>query len=84
VLINSFGNTTLSSIDFVNNAVAIQSTGSNQLTMYGLRISGSTGYAIDSTNDGTLSLTSSILNSNGTNGSGTMRIQAIPSVPSRR
>ncbi len=76
ILVNSFGSTTLSWVDFVNNGVGIQSTGSAQLNLSDLRISGSTGYAIDSLNDSTVSLTASILTTNGATNGGTVRIQA--------
>ncbi len=76
VLINSFGTTSLNWVDLVNNAVGVQSTSSTQLTMSNLRISGSTGYAVDSLNDNTFSLGNSILQGNGASGGGTVRIAA--------
>jgi len=76
ILINSFGNTSVNWLDLVNNGVGIQSTGSTQLALYALRINGSTGYALDSLNDVTLSLENSILSGNGAVGGGTIRVQA--------
>ncbi|WP_010586935.1 inverse autotransporter beta domain-containing protein [Schlesneria paludicola] len=76
VLINSFTNTSLNWIDFVNNATGIQSTGSTQLALTDLRINGSAGYAIDSLNDSNMNLFSSILAGNGSVGGGTVRMQA--------
>lgn len=77
MIINSYGLTYLKSMNFTNNAVGIQSTGSTSLAMSNLNITGSTGYAIDSLNDQAFSLTRSVLSSNGTGGgAGTIRIQA--------
>ena len=76
VIVNSYGNTSLSWIDFINNQTAIQSTNTNALMMSGLRISGSSGYAIDSMNDLTFSLGSSTLSGNGALVGGTIREQA--------
>ena len=56
VRINSFGNTSLNWMEFANNAAAIQSTGSSQLVLANLKITGSTGYAIDSLNDSNVTL----------------------------
>lgn len=74
-LINSFGTVNLSGMNFLNNAVAIQSSGSSGLTLSALKITGSTGYAIDSLNDSTFSLTTSNLTGNGAAGGGTIRVQ---------
>ena len=76
VSINSFGKTNLSWVDFVNNATSFQSLGSNQVSLSNLRISGSTGYAIDSLNDLSVSLNASTLKDNGAVGGGSIRIQA--------
>ncbi len=76
LVINSFGQTNISSVDFTNNAVGVQSTKSGQLVLNEVRITGSTGYAVDSMDDATLIVTSSQLTGNGTIGGGTIRVQA--------
>ena len=76
LIINSFGQTNIASVDFKNNAVGIQSTKSSQTVINGVRITGSTGYAIDSLDDGTLIVASSQLTGNGAIGGGTIRVQA--------
>jgi hypothetical protein len=76
VLINSFGDTGLNWVDFVNNASGIQSTGSHILGLAGLRINGSTGYAVDSMNDIGFSLSNSFVQNNGSVGGGSIRVQA--------
>lgn len=76
VVINSFSNVSLNWMDFVNNAVGIQSAGSTQLAMTDLRINGSSGYAVESLNDLNVNLFSSILTGNGSGGGGTVRMQA--------
>lgn len=75
LLIDTFGNISLSMMNFTNNGTAIQSTKSSQLTLAGLQIQGSTGYAIDSHSDSVLILNNSTLASNGALGGGTIRIQ---------
>ncbi len=76
VLINGYGNTNLSYIDFTNNAVGIQSANTTTLSLSHMRMTGTTGYAIDSLNDGTVSLSNSILTGNGAIGGGTIRLLA--------
>lgn len=76
VLINNFGSTTLSWMNFTNNATGIQSNKSSSLTMAGLQIGQSTGYAIDSLDDSVLILNSSVLAGNGAIGGGSIRVQA--------
>ena len=76
VLINGYGNTNFSYVDFTNNAVGIQSANTTSLSLSHMRMTGTTGYAIDSLNDGTVSLSNSILTGNGAIGGGTIRIQA--------
>ena len=76
LIINSFGQTNVSWVDFTNNAVGVQSTRSSQLVLNDVRISGSTGYAIDSMDDTTLIVANSQLTGNGTTGGGTIRVQA--------
>ncbi len=76
LIINSFGQTNISSVDFKNNAVGVQSTKSAQLVLNDVRITGSTGYAIDSLDDATLIVTSSQMTGNGAIGGGTIRVQA--------
>jgi Inverse autotransporter, beta-domain len=76
MLINSFGNTSLSWVNFNNNAVGIKSTGSNQLAVSGLQMTQSTGYAIDSLDDVTVAVNGSTFSGNGAVGGGTIRIQS--------
>ena len=76
LIVNSFGTTTLSWVDFTNNAVGVQSTKSTQLGMNSVRITGSTGYAIDSMDDTTLVLANSLVSGNGALGGGSIRVQA--------
>ena len=76
VIINQFGTTNLSWVDFTNNAVGVQSDKSSQLVMNDVRITGSTGFAIDSTDDNTLVLQSSLVTGNGAIGAGSIRVQA--------
>lgn len=76
VLINNFGTSNLSWMNFTNNATAIQSNKSASLTLAGLQIGSSTGYAIDSMDDSVLILQSSLLSGNGSIGGGTIRVQA--------
>ena len=76
VMIDNFGSTTLNWLNLTSNATGIQSNKSSSLVMGGLQINGSTGYAIDSLDDSVLSLSSSVLASNGSIGGGTIRVQA--------
>ena len=75
VLINGYGNTNFSYVDFTNNAVGIQSANTTSLSLSHMRMTGTAGYAIDSLNDGTVSLGNSILTGNGAVGGGTIRLQ---------
>ena len=74
VLINGYGNTNFSYVDFTNNAVGIQSANTTSLSLSHMRMTGTTGYAIDSLNDGTVSLGNSILTGNGAVGGGTISL----------
>jgi hypothetical protein len=75
--INSAGTTNINDVIFSGNSTAIQSTQSNLLSLSGLQILNSTGYAIMSTDDVNLSLTGSTLSGNGTSGNGgTILVQA--------
>lgn len=76
LIVNSFGTATIKNVDFTNNAVGVQSTKSSQLGMNGVRITGSTGYAIDSLDDTTLVLSQSLVSGNGALGAGSIRVQA--------
>ncbi|MEI8383012.1 MAG: inverse autotransporter beta domain-containing protein [Planctomycetota bacterium] len=76
VILNSTGTIALNWMDLTTNGVGIQSTGNAQTTFNGMRINGSTGYAIDSTNDLVLMITNSQMQNNGTIGGGTIRGQA--------
>ncbi len=76
VLINGYGNTNFSYVDYTNNAVGIQSANTTSLSLSHLRMTGTAGYAIDSLNDRTFSLSNSILTANGTVGGGTIRVMA--------
>lgn len=76
LLISSYGSTSVNWVNFVNNNVGIQSTGTSSLSMTHLQITGSTGYAIDSLNDQTFILGSSVLSGNGSSSGGSVREQA--------
>jgi len=76
IILNGFGNTSLTGLNLTNNATGIQSTGSAELLLSKVQITGSTGYAIDSMNDLYLSVNNSVFSGNGAVGGGTMRIQA--------
>ena len=76
VLINSAGTTNINWVNFANNTEAIKSTASSQLNLVGLQIVGSSSYAIDSLDDTSITLTNSVLSSNGSIGGGSIRIQA--------
>ena len=76
LIINSFGTSNISWVDFTTNAVAVQSTKATQLVLNNVRITGSTGYAIDSMDDSTLVLKNSQVTGNGALGGGSIRIQA--------
>jgi len=75
VILSSTGTATMSWLDLTTNGVALQTSGNNQLTFNTLRISGSTGYALDSLNDAVLMFRNSTLTNNGTIGGGTIRAQ---------
>ena len=75
LILNATGTTSISGLDLTTNGVGVQSKGNNQLTLNGLRISGSTGYAFDSLNDTVMLLTNSIVSGNGAIGGGTIRAQ---------
>ncbi|MFO1041712.1 MAG: inverse autotransporter beta domain-containing protein [Planctomycetaceae bacterium] len=72
-ILNNTGTVALNWMDFTTNGTGIQSTGNAQATYNGLRITGSTGYAIDATNDLVLMITNSQLQNNGAIGGGTIR-----------
>ena len=74
ILVNSYGTTTINYVDFVNNAAGVQSAGTTSLSLYHVRLTGSTGYAVDSLNDGTFSLSNSILTGNGGISGGSIRV----------
>ena len=76
VVVNSFGIANLGWMDFTNNAVGVQSAKASQLVFSNARITGSTGYAVDSLNDSALVIQNSLLTGNGTFGGGTIRVQA--------
>lgn len=75
VIATSAGNLTLNWMDLTTNGTAIQTSGNNQVSLGALRISGSTGYALDSLNDTVLMLTGSSMTNNGALGGGTIRAQ---------
>lgn len=75
VIATSSGTVTLNWMDFTTNGTAIQTTGNSQVSLGALRITGSTGYALDSINDTVLMLTGSSLTNNGAIGGGTVRAQ---------
>lgn len=76
VILDSTGTAAINWLDLTSNVAAIQTTGNNQLTFNALRISGTTGYALDSMNDAVLMFRNSALANNGTLGGGTIRAQA--------
>lgn len=73
VILDTTGTTSLTAMDLVNNGIGIQSTANNQVSFSGLRISGSTGYALDSLNDQVMMFTGGSLINNGAIGGGTIR-----------
>jgi Inverse autotransporter, beta-domain len=75
ILINSYGNTNISYVDIVNNTLGIQSANTTSLSLSHMNITGMTQYAIDSLNDGTVSLSNSVLTGNGAVGGGTIRLR---------
>lgn len=75
VIATSTGSLSLNFMDLTTNGTAIQSSGNSQVSLGGLRITGSTGYAVDSVNDTVLMLTGSSLTNNGAIGGGTIRAQ---------
>lgn len=75
VIATSSGTVSLNWMDFTTNGTAIQTTGNSQVSLGALRITGSTGYAVDSMNDTVLMLTGSSLTNNGAIGGGTVRAQ---------
>jgi hypothetical protein len=76
LIIQSFGNASLNWVDFTTNGVGVQSNKASQLNLANVRITSSTGYAIDSMDDAVLTLSNSLLQTNGALGGGTVRIQA--------
>jgi len=76
LITNSFGIAKLTSVDFTNNAVGIQSEKTSQLVLSGSRITGSTGFAIDSMDDAELFVQNSQITGNGTIAGGSIRVQA--------
>jgi len=75
VILNKTGTVELNWLDLVSNGTGIQSTGNTQSYFDTLRITGSTGYAIDSMNDLLLIVRNSTLQNNGAIGGGTIRAQ---------
>jgi Inverse autotransporter, beta-domain len=76
MIFNSAGTVNVSWVDLTSNGVGVQSANNTQISLSGLRVTGSTGYAVDSENDGVFMLTNSILSNNGALGGGTIRAQA--------
>ena len=76
VILDSTGTAAINWLDLTSNVAAIQTIGNDQLTFNALRISGTTGYALDSINDDVLIIRNSALANNGTLGGGTIRAQA--------
>ncbi len=76
LLINSFGSTSIGSVDFTNNSVGVNSTLSSSLALGGVRINGSSGYAIQSNNDTAITVANSIFGTNGALGGGTILVGA--------
>lgn len=76
VILTSTGTATLNWLDLTDNGTGIQSSGNDFVTFNVMRISGSTGYALDAQNDDGLILKNSILANNGAVGGGTIRAQA--------
>ena len=75
VILTSTGSVAISNLDLTTNGVGVQSTGNSQTNLNGLRIAGSTGYAVDSLNDAILMIQNSTMTNNGTIGGGTIRAQ---------
>ncbi|MBS0204744.1 MAG: inverse autotransporter beta domain-containing protein [Planctomycetes bacterium] len=75
VILDTTGTSTISMLNLTDNGIGIQSTANNQVSFYGLQISGSTGYALDSLNDLVMMLRNSSLVNNGAIGAGTIRAQ---------
>lgn len=76
VIINKTGTVDLNWLDLTSNGVGIQSTGNTQVALETTRITGSSGYAIDSMNDLLLIIQTSTFDNNGGIGGGTIRAQA--------
>ncbi len=75
-IINNAGTVYLRNMRFTDNGTAISSQRADLLGMYGLTVTGSTGYAVDSLNDDLLSVQSSTFASNGAIDGGTIRVRA--------
>ncbi len=75
IIANDAGTVGAGWVDLTGNGVAIQSTGNDKLSLSGLRIKNSSGYALDSLNDQVVILQNSTLSGNGTLGGGTIRGQ---------
>lgn len=74
VILNKAGTVQLQRMQFLANQTAIQSTGTGYLSLFGLNVSGTSGYAVDSLNDKSLLIDSSTFTTSGALGGGTVRI----------
>ncbi|MBS0207281.1 MAG: inverse autotransporter beta domain-containing protein [Planctomycetes bacterium] len=75
IIATDVGTVGASWVDLTGNGVAIQSTGNDKLSLSGLRITNSSGYALDSFNDQVVMMLNSTLSGNGALGGGTIRGQ---------
>jgi hypothetical protein len=75
IIVTDNGNVSFKYMDLTTNGVAVQSAGNDQVALGLLRVTGSTGYAVDSLNDLVLMVTNSTFTNNGTIGGGTIRAQ---------
>ena len=75
IIVDEAGTINASWVDLTGNGVGIQSTGNDKLSLNGLRIRNSTGYALDSFDDQVVMLQGSSLSGNGALGGGTIRGQ---------
>ncbi|MBC8116068.1 MAG: hypothetical protein H7062_16900 [Candidatus Saccharimonas sp.] len=76
VILDRAGTVQLKRMNFVDNQTGIQSDGTEYLSLYALSVSGSSGYAVDSLNDKTLIVDSSVFFENGALGGGTLRVRS--------
>lgn len=76
VILTDTGTVSLTGLDLTNNNKGILSSGNAQVALNGLRVTGTTNYAVDSTDDSVLMIRGSSFTSNGALGGGTIRARA--------